>query len=148
MEDRFKNHKVLFTIHPYGHGMPCPCNAKQTQSPPGPRPKCAKRTQFPHTAGVSPHTRTPKYTKRTQFTPRPPSADPKIRNEPNFAPPPARQPHHSQLCKTNPIPRDFEFRSFPFRICLGFHPAAPPPPSRPGRFPKVKNHLAILARWM
>ncbi len=46
-EDSFKNHKVLFTIHPYGHGMPCPCNAKRTQSQPGPQPKYAKQTQFP-----------------------------------------------------------------------------------------------------
>ena len=65
MEELFKNHKVLFTIHPYGHGIPCPCCAKRTQKEshpaglpplyltpvfqPGilPTTQNAKRTQFP-----------------------------------------------------------------------------------------------------
>ncbi len=79
-EALFKNHKVLFTIHPYGHGPGapgCPCLAKQTQStvpppssppyhlpivqnkpnstrPTANRQKCAKQTQFRPTAILPP----------------------------------------------------------------------------------------------
>ena len=53
MEELFKNHKVSDIIHPYGHGMPCPHSAKQTQFPHRRRlaaptsPHYAKQTQSP-----------------------------------------------------------------------------------------------------
>ncbi len=49
MENLFKNHKLLFTIHQYGHGMPCPWH------PPAPAIlPIMQNKPNPRTAGVSP----------------------------------------------------------------------------------------------
>ena len=91
-------------VYPGESGICRPYYAKRPQLPLGPRPKCAKRTQFqpvsssPHWPKASPDAHrgtqfTPtatrlhaKYAKRTQSQPSPRSNPPIMRNEPNFCP--------------------------------------------------------------
>ncbi len=110
MEGLSRNHKALFTIHPYGHGPGapgCPYLAKRTQFHPGatgPRPKNAKRTQFTVPL-ASRRLFQPDYAKQTQSpqancqSPKPNSQ--KTRNEPNLPPQQPKNAKRTQFHKAN-----------------------------------------------
>ncbi len=100
----------------------------------GPQPKLCETNPIYRTAGVSPASPPPNFTKRTQFHPR---GTPNTQNELNL---PHRHHHHDPKCETNPISLPDYTKQTQSPRTAGVSPASPPIVQNEPNLPHRHHH--------